>query len=58
MPEATFKRRVRLTIPESERTERLVRVVATAEFVWDNREDVRQWLTTPHPEFGDQAHRG
>ena len=51
VPEATFKRRSRLSTAESERTERLARVIATAEFVWDNRDDAREWLTRPHPEL-------
>lgn len=50
VPEATFKRRRdRLTAAESERTERLARVVATAEHVWVNQEQAREFLTTPHP---------
>jgi putative toxin-antitoxin system antitoxin component (TIGR02293 family) len=46
VPEATFKRRVRLSPGESERTERLARVIASAEFVWDDRNDAREWLNT------------
>ena len=50
VPEATFKRRRdRLSAAESERTERIARVVANAEYVWDDREDARRFLTTPHP---------
>ncbi len=55
VPEATFKRRVRLTTEESERTERLARVIAAAEFVWDNREEARDWLHTPHPELENRS---
>ena len=51
IPEATFKRRVRLPPRESERTERLARVIASAEFVWGNRTDAREWLNAPHPEL-------
>lgn len=51
IPEATYKRRTRLTPAESERTERLARVIAMAEFVWDNRNDAREWLTKPHAEL-------
>jgi len=51
VPEATYKRRTRLTQAESERTERLARVIAAAEYVWDNRDDAREWLTRPHPEL-------
>jgi putative toxin-antitoxin system antitoxin component (TIGR02293 family) len=53
VPEATFKRRTRLSQAESERTERLARVIATAEYTWNDREDAREWLTKPHPELGN-----
>ncbi len=50
VPEATFKRRRdRLSAAESERTERLARVIAQTEYVWNDREDARRFLTTPHP---------
>jgi putative toxin-antitoxin system antitoxin component (TIGR02293 family) len=50
VPEATFKRRRnRLNATESARTERIARVVADAEYVWDDRDDARRFLTTPHP---------
>ena len=55
VPEATYKRRTRLTPAESERTERLARVVAGAEEVWGNQEDAREWLRRPHPELGDKT---
>jgi putative toxin-antitoxin system antitoxin component (TIGR02293 family) len=56
VPEATFKRRrERLSPAESERTERLARVVATAEDVWHDREQARRFLTTPHPEIGGKT---
>ena len=49
VPEATYKRRRdRLSSSESERTERLARVIATAEYVWDNSDEARRFLTTPH----------
>ena len=48
VPEATYKRR-------RERTERLARVVATAEDVWQSREQARRFLTTPHPEIGGKT---
>lgn len=51
VPEATYKRRTRLTAAESERTERLARVIAAAEVTWDDRAAARQWLLTPHPEL-------
>jgi len=53
VPEATFKRRrERLSAAESERTERLARVMASAEFVWGDRSDARRFMTTPHPALG------
>ena len=56
VPEATYKRRrERLSPAESERTERLARVVAIAEDVWQDREQARRFLTTPHPEIGGKT---
>jgi putative toxin-antitoxin system antitoxin component (TIGR02293 family) len=55
VPEATFKRRTRLSAAESERTERLARVIAAAEYVWDDRQDAREWLTKPHPELSKRT---
>lgn len=55
VPEATFKRRVRLSHAESERTERLARVIAAAEHVWNDKGDAREWLTKAHPELGRRA---
>jgi len=53
VPEATYKRRRSALSPaESERTERLARVIATAEHVWDDAADARRFLTTPHPMLG------
>lgn len=50
IPEATYKRRrERLTRDESEKAERLARVVATATYIWDDAEDAREFLRTPHP---------
>ncbi len=55
VPEATFKRRTRLSHGESERTERLARVIAAAEQAWSDREDAREWLTKAHPELGKRT---
>jgi len=55
VPEATYKRRrERLSPAESERTERFARVVAIAEDVWQDREQARRFLITPHPEMGER----
>jgi putative toxin-antitoxin system antitoxin component (TIGR02293 family) len=51
VPEATYKRRTRLTPAESERTERLARVIASAEVTWGDEAAAKQWLLTPHPEL-------
>lgn len=55
VPEATYKRRTRLTPAESERTERLARVIATAEFVWDEPAAAHRWLHVPHPELSGRT---
>lgn len=55
IPEATYKRRRDTLRPEeSERAERLARVIATAEYVWDDPDDAREFLTTSHPMLGGQ----
>lgn len=55
VPPATRKRRKSvLKMTESERVERLARVMAVAEEVWENRESAREFLRTPHPLLGDR----
>ncbi|MBI4264939.1 MAG: DUF2384 domain-containing protein [Acidobacteria bacterium] len=49
VPPATFKRRSRLSVAESERTERLARVIALAEPLWDDPHEARAFLNRPHP---------
>ena len=49
VPAATFKRRTRLNAEESERTERLARIVALAEAVWIDSRQARVFLNRPHP---------
>ncbi|KKL31084.1 hypothetical protein WR30_30495 [Burkholderia contaminans FFH2055] len=52
IPEAIYKRRRdRLTRDESEKTERLVRIVATTTSVWSDESDACGFLSTPHPEL-------
>lgn len=48
VPKATFKRRKVLTADESAKTERLARVFATAQYVWNSDDDARAFLNTPH----------
>ena len=56
VPQATWKRRSsRLSVEESERTERLARVLAAAEYVWDDRDLAREWINKPHQELGNQT---
>ena len=56
VPQATWKRRTkRLSVDESERTERLARVLAQAEYVWDDREQAREWMSKPHRELGESS---
>jgi putative toxin-antitoxin system antitoxin component (TIGR02293 family) len=55
VPEATYKRRTRLSPQESGRTERLARVIASAEYAWDTQADAREWLMRPHPELGGKT---
>ena len=50
IPEATYKRRRgTLTADESERVERLARVFATADYVWNSEADARAFLSNSHP---------
>jgi putative toxin-antitoxin system antitoxin component (TIGR02293 family) len=49
---ATYKRRHRLKLVESEKTERLARVIALAEMLWDDDEAAKRFLATPHAELG------
>jgi putative toxin-antitoxin system antitoxin component (TIGR02293 family) len=56
VPQATWKRRTkRLSVDESERTERLARVLAHAEYVWDDREQAREWMSKPHRELQNSS---
>lgn len=52
VPAATFKRRKRLKPAESEKIERMARVIALAELLWDDRDEAQRFLNTPHPELG------
>jgi len=55
VPIATFKRRTRLTPEESARTERLARVVALAEGLWEEQDDARGFLNRPHALLDDRT---
>jgi putative toxin-antitoxin system antitoxin component (TIGR02293 family) len=50
VPEATYKRRRdKLSAEESERTERLARIYATAQHVWNSEDEARDFLHGSHP---------
>jgi len=56
IPEATYKRRrEKLSAEESGRAERLARIYATAQYVWDSDDDARTFLHTPHPMLQDRT---
>ena len=55
IPSATFHRRGEDLKPqESEKVERLARVIATAEFVWGSVDDARAFLRTDHAMLGSR----
>jgi putative toxin-antitoxin system antitoxin component (TIGR02293 family) len=49
VPSATFKRRSKLSLEESQRTERLARVIALTETLWDHQDHARAFLNRAHP---------
>jgi putative toxin-antitoxin system antitoxin component (TIGR02293 family) len=56
-PRSTLQRRQRegvLSAEESERLERVARLVALAEQVWESPEAARRFLTTPHPQLDNK----
>ena len=55
VPLATFKRRTRLKQHESEKTERLARVIALAEQLWDDQPAAQRFLNTPHAELAGRT---
>jgi putative toxin-antitoxin system antitoxin component (TIGR02293 family) len=56
IPPATWKRRSkRLSRQESERIERIARVLAYAEYVLDDRDAARQWMNAPHRELNGKS---
>jgi putative toxin-antitoxin system antitoxin component (TIGR02293 family) len=55
VPSATFKRRTRLKLHESEKTERLARVIALAEILWDDAEAAQRFINAPHPELKNRT---
>lgn len=51
IPRATYQRSARLNLQYSETTERLARLYAMAQAVWQDAQAARQFLMTPHPEL-------
>lgn len=49
VPESTYKRRKRLSPAESERSERLARTIALAEFTWGEDAAAHEWLNSANP---------
>jgi len=49
VPRSTRHRRTRLKLRESEQVERLARLMALAEDVWENTEDARAFMNEAHP---------
>ena len=53
VPRTTLQRRgARLSLEESQRLERLARMVALAEFVWEDSERAIEFLTNAQPQLG------
>ena len=58
VPRTTLQRREAsgvLSPEESERLERVARLSALAEYVWESRDAAQQWLTTPLPLLGNEV---
>jgi putative toxin-antitoxin system antitoxin component (TIGR02293 family) len=55
VPSATFKRRTKLSVDESQQTERLARIVALTEAIWQNEAEARAFLNRPHPLLDDET---
>ena len=52
MPRTTLARRRRLTPQESQRLERVARIIALAEYVWENLEHARTFLVSEQLPLG------
>jgi uncharacterized protein (DUF2384 family) len=44
-----------LSVDESQRTERLARVLAHAEYAWDDRDQAREWMIKPGRELNNSS---
>jgi putative toxin-antitoxin system antitoxin component (TIGR02293 family) len=54
VPRTALRRRTRLSVEEGERTERLARLAALAEQVWEDADLAREFLTGPQPQLGGE----
>lgn len=54
VPKTTLARRTRLTLEESERLERLARITALAEDVWEDPALAYEFLHSVQPQLGDE----
>ena len=52
VPKSSLNRRGKLTLTQSEQTERLMRLFAQAEEAFQDQEDARRFMRTSHPELG------
>ena len=58
VPRSTLQRREeegRLRPAESERLERIARLATLAEQVWESADEAQRFLTSSHPQLGNQA---
>lgn len=55
VPPASWKQCTRLTSHESEKTERLARVIAQAEILWEDPTAAQDFLSAPHPELDQRT---
>lgn len=54
VPKTTLHRRTRLSSEESERLERLARMTALAEQVWEQQTQAHEFLTSAQPQLGGE----
>jgi putative toxin-antitoxin system antitoxin component (TIGR02293 family) len=55
VPKATYLRQERLNVAHSQKAERLARVFAMAEAIWQDEAAARRFMSTPHPELGERT---
>jgi putative toxin-antitoxin system antitoxin component (TIGR02293 family) len=55
VPKATYQRSAQLNPAHSQRAERLARVFATAESIWQDDAEARRFMNTPHPELNGRT---